>query len=92
MLTIKTLWLLNAEHFAAFRTDPSFFFSPYEMPYSEFSDAFKIVDHAHAIFGSIPLIQMYQPVARKAVTAKAVFSFAARQLFAVFDFAFCAGF
>jgi hypothetical protein len=49
---------MNAEHLTAFRANPSFFFSSYEMPYAEFSDALKICDHAHAILGSIPFVQM----------------------------------
>jgi hypothetical protein len=92
VLAIKTLWLVNAEHLTAFRADPTFFFSPYEMPCAEFSDALKVGDHAHAVLVYIPLIQMFQPVAGKAVTTKAVFSFAVRQFFAVFDFASCTGF
>jgi hypothetical protein len=92
VLTIKALWLVNAENLAAFRADPSFFFGLYKIPYAEISDAFKIGDHAHAVLGSIALIQMLEPVARKAVTDKAVFGFVVHQLFAFLDFAFCAGF
>lgn len=76
MLAVKALWLVNAEHPAAFRADPSFFFCPYEMHYAEISDSLKISDHAHAVLGSITLIQMRELVAGKAVTAKAVFGLA----------------
>jgi hypothetical protein len=83
---------MNAEHFAAFWADPPFFFGSYEMPYAEFSNVLKIADHAHAILGFIPSIQMLQPVAGEAVTSKAVLDFGVHQLFAVLDFAFYAGF
>jgi hypothetical protein len=92
VLAIKTLWLMNAEHLAAFRADPPFFFGSYEMPYAEFSNALKIGDHAHAVLGSITLIQMREIVAGKAVTSKAVLGFRVCHLLAVLDFAFCARF
>jgi hypothetical protein len=55
-------------------------------------DVFEIVDHAHAILGPVPLIQMFQPVAWKAVTAKAIFCLSTDHLLAVLDFAGSAGF
>jgi hypothetical protein len=88
VLAIKTLWLVNAEHLTAFRADPPFFFGSYEMPYAEFPNVLKVADHAHAIFGSITLIQMRELVAREAVTSKAVLGFGIRYLLAVLDFAF----
>ena len=48
------------------------------MPYAEISYALKIADHAHAVLGSIPLIQMIQADARAAVTTKAVLDFSVR--------------
>jgi hypothetical protein len=42
------------------------------MPYAELADVLEIVNHAHAIFGSIPLIQMVQCITRKAVATEAV--------------------
>ena len=75
MLTIKTLRLMNAEYLTAFWAAPSFFFVSYEMPYAEFFNVLEIVNHAHAILGSIPLIQIVQPGARKAVTIEAVLGF-----------------
>ncbi len=55
------------------------------MPYTKFSDVLKIVDHAHAILGSIPLIQMIQHGTREAVTIKAVLDFGVHYLLTVFD-------
>ena len=77
---------MNAEHLTAFRASPPFFFVSYEMPYAEISNVLEIADHAHAILGSIPLIQMVQPVAREAVTSKAVLDFGVHYLLTVLDF------
>jgi hypothetical protein len=92
MLTIKTLRLMNTKYLTALRASPPFFFVSDEMPYSEFSNAFEVGDHAHAILGSIPLIQMVQPDARETVTIKAVLGFIFRHLLAVLDSTFNAGF
>jgi len=83
---------VNAEHLTAFWADPSFFFGSYEMPYAEFSNVLKITDHAHAVLGSITLIQMLEPVAGEAVTIKTVLDFGLDYLLAVLDFAFCTRF
>ena len=83
---------MNTEELTAFRAAPPFFFVSDEMPYAKISYALKIADHAHAIFGSIPLIQMIQPVARKAVTTKAVLDFGVHYLITVLDSTYDAGF
>ena len=83
---------MNTEYLAAFRAAPPFFFVSDEMPYAEFSDVLEIADHAHAILGSIPLIQMVQPGAREAVTTEAVLDFGVHDLLTVLDSAYDAGF
>jgi len=83
---------MNAEHLTAFRAAPPFFFGSYEMSYAEFSNAFEIADHTHAVLGSITLIQMVQPVAGEAVTSKTVLNSGVNQLFAVLDSTCNAGF
>ena len=83
---------MNTEYLAAFRASPPFFFVSDEMPYAEFSNVLKIADHAHTILGSIPLIQMVQPGARKAVTIEAVLDFRGNYLLTVFDSTCDAGF
>jgi len=85
VLAIKTLRLVNTEYLTAFRAAPSFFFVSDEMPYAEFSNVLEIADHAHAILGSISLIQMVQPGARKAVTTETVLDFGVHHLLTVFD-------
>ena len=83
---------MNTEYLTTFWASPPFFFGSYEMPYAEFSNVLKIADHAHAILGSIPLIQMVQPDAREAVTTKAILDFGVCYLLTVLDFAFDARF
>jgi hypothetical protein len=68
----KAMRLVNRDHLAALGTGPSLFFMPDEIPYAELPDILEVVDHAHAVLGSIPLIQMLQPVAGEAVAAEAV--------------------
>jgi hypothetical protein len=92
VLTIKTLWLVNTEELPAFRASPPLFFVSDEMPYAEFSNALEVIDHAHAILGPIPLIQMVQPVAREAITTKAVLDFGVHYLLTVLDSTYDAGF
>ena len=62
------------------------------MPYAEFSNILEIFNHAHAILGSVPFIQVVQPGARKAITAKAVLGFRVQYLLAVLDSTCYAGF
>jgi len=83
---------VNTEYLTAFGAAPPFFFVSDEMLYAEISYALKIADHAHAILGSIPLIQMVQPDAREAVTTKAVLDFGVCHLLTVLDSACNAGF
>jgi len=92
VLTIKTLLLVNTEYLTAFRASPPFFFVSDKMPYAEFSNALEVIDHAHAVPGSIPLIQTVQPVAREAVTAKAVLDFGVHDLLTILDSTYDAGF
>ena len=62
------------------------------MPNAEFSDILEIFNHAHVVLGSIPLIQVVQPGARKAITAEAVLGFSLCHLFTVLDSAHDANF
>jgi hypothetical protein len=83
---------VNAEYLTAFWASPPFFFVSDEMPYAEFSNVLEVADHAHAILGSIMLIQMVQPVAREAITTKAVLDFGVHYLLTVLDSTYDAGF
>ena len=83
---------MNTEYLTAFRAAPPFFFVSDEMPYAEFSNVLEIANHAHAILGSIPLIQMVQPDAREAVATEAVLDFSVHYLITVFNSTYDAGF
>jgi hypothetical protein len=63
---------MNTYELTALGTGPTFFFVSHEMPYTELLYVHEIVNHTHSILGSIALIQVAQPVARKPVTAEAV--------------------
>jgi hypothetical protein len=84
--------MVNTEQLAAFRAAPSFFFVSDELPYAEFPDGLEIANHAHAIPGSIALIQMVQPGTGEAAAAEAGFDFSVHDLLAVLDSAYDAGF
>jgi hypothetical protein len=92
VLAIKAFGIVNTEHLAAFRAAPSFFFVSDEMPYTEFPNVLEVADHAHAIPGSVPLIQMVQPGTGEAVATEAVLDFGIHDLLAVLDPAYDAGF
>ena len=51
---------MNTDYLAALRTGPFFLFPFNKIPDAEFSDVLQIVDHAHTILGSVPLIQVIQ--------------------------------
>jgi hypothetical protein len=88
----KALRLVNTNYIAAGGTGPPFFFVVYEKSYAELLYFIKIVNHAHTIPGSVTLIQVIQPAARKTVTVETVADFALHHLLAVLDLACDAGF
>ena len=77
---------------AALRTGPPFLFVSNKMSYAEVFYVHEIVNHTHSILGSITLIQVIQPVARKPVTAEAVPDFTLPYLLTDLDSACDAGF
>ena len=83
---------MNTDYLAARGTGPPFLFVSNEMSYAELPYAHEIVNHTHTIFGSIALIQVIQPVARKAATAEAVTGFSLPYVLTVLDSARDAGF
>ena len=56
---------MHTNNLAALGAGPSFLFVSNKMSYAKLPYAHEIVNHTHAILGSIPLIQVIQPVARK---------------------------
>ena len=83
---------MNADYLAALGAGPPFLFVSNEMPYPKFRNVLQIVNHAHAVLGSIPVIQMVQPGARKAATTEAVLNLGIHYLLAVLNRARDAGF
>jgi hypothetical protein len=77
--------LVNADELSALRASPSRFFVFHEMPYAELPDVHEVVDHAHAVLCSVPLVQMLQPRARKAAATAAVLESGVRHFVAVLD-------
>ena len=56
-------------------TGPAFLFIPDEVPYAMPLYVPQVINHAHAILGSITFIQVVQVCAGKAVTTEAVLDF-----------------
>lgn len=83
---------MNAQQIAAPGAGPLFIFVSDEKSYAGFLYAHEILDHTHAILGSIALIQAVQAAARKAVTPEAVSGAVVHDLVAGFDTARYAGF
>jgi hypothetical protein len=92
MLAKKALRLMNTNYPPTLGTSPSFLFVFNEKSYADLPYAHEIVNHAHAILGSIALIQVIQPVAREAFTTEAVPGFSLPYLLTVLDSARDAGF
>jgi hypothetical protein len=76
---------MNTDKLTALGTGPLFLFASNETSYAELLYVHEIVDHTHSILGSITLIQVLQPVARKPVTANAVPGFTLPHLLTVLD-------
>ncbi|MDM8524605.1 hypothetical protein QUF80_14650 [Desulfococcaceae bacterium HSG8] len=84
---INTCWLMDANHLTTFGTDPFLFFIPNEMSDPEFIYHSEIVEHAHSILCSVPLVQMFQLGAGKNITTIGTIpDFVFGDLFAVSDF------
>lgn len=82
---------MNTNGASAFRASPSDFFICSKLPNSKHANVFQILDHAHAVFGSVPFIQMFQTSTREPLTLKAKSRFGTLQAFTIFDFAVDAG-
>ncbi len=63
---------MNTEYFAAAGTGPSALFLSYEISNAGSFDILQILDHAHAVFCSIPLVQMLQPITGESPAVDAI--------------------
>jgi hypothetical protein len=86
------VFLVNTKYRAALRTRPSFDLVSRELPDAELLYALEIVDHAHGVFGPVPVVQVVQCGARKAVTGMAMLVSPFFQFPAILDLARDAGF
>jgi hypothetical protein len=87
----KALRLMNTNYLAALGTGPPFLFVSNEMSYAELAYVLEIINHTHAILGSIALIQMVQFITRKAVATEAVLDSGFHYIHTVLDTAQDAG-
>jgi hypothetical protein len=78
---------MDANRSTASRTGPSFSFLLQELFHTGVPNTFQVGDHAHAVFGPVSFVQMFQVFAGKIVTSKTKFYFPFLHHFAVFDFA-----
>ena len=83
---------MNTYQLTAPGTGPPFLFVSQKMSYAGLLYVHEIVNHTHAILGPIALIQVIQPVARKAVTAEAILDVTLFYLLTVLDSACDAAF
>jgi hypothetical protein len=90
--TRNTVFFMNTNNLAALGAGPSFHFVSNKKSYAKFPYVYEIVNHTHTVLGSIALIQVIQPAARKTVTTKAVPGSTLHYLLAVFDSTVDAGF
>jgi hypothetical protein len=82
---------VNTNHIAALGTGPLGRFDSNELPYAEFPDVLKILNHAHPVLGSVTHIQMFETGTRKDGATEAVFESAVHDLLAVLNSAGHAG-
>ena len=69
---MNAVFLVDTNGHAAVRTRPSFDLVSRELPDAVFPDELKIINHAHGVFGPIPIVQMVQCSTGKTVTREAV--------------------
>jgi hypothetical protein len=73
----QALWFVHADYLAALWAGPLFLFVSDELSYAGCLYALEILDHAHAVFGSVSLIELFEPGAGKLFAADAELRLAA---------------
>jgi hypothetical protein len=74
---------MDANDRAAFRTLPSVFLAPDESFKPKLSQALKILNHAHAVFGAVAFVQLPQSSAGELVALKTELLFSSPHIFAM---------
>ena len=76
---------MHADEFPAIGTSPLLLFTAHKRSDARGTDHAQIVDHAHAIFGSIAFVQVIEPGTGKSLATRAVFNCTAYNLLTVFN-------
>jgi hypothetical protein len=82
VLAMRALRIMDAQQTTAPGTGPFGLLGPDEMPDAGGPDVSEVVHHAHAVLGSISLVQMAQSAAGEKVTTEAVLRLGCRQVLA----------
>ena len=82
-----TITLVNTNRPPALNARPPLFLVSDKSSNARFFDILEIFNHAHAVFGSISFIQMFQVATGELITFKTIFRFSVFESDTVFDFA-----
>jgi len=77
---------VHADYLAATGAFPSNIFLFDELSYTGITDIFEVLQHAHAVFGSVSFIQLLQSGAGVDSAGKAIFHFPLLEFIAVSDY------
>src|SRR6266498_4984234 len=86
--TITAIPIVHTNHAAAFRASPPHFFVFEKLSYPNASNAFKVLDHTHRVFGPVSFIEMLQTITGKLPAFKTKSCFGFLKELTVLDFAF----
>ena len=85
--TEEALWLMDTQHKSAFRANPPLLLVSHETPDARPLNFVKVLDHAHAIFRPVPLVELTETLAGVFVTGKAILELPTLRFFAILDLA-----
>lgn len=91
MPAMNAVFPVNTQYRAALRTRPSLYLVSRELPDAVLLYALEILDHAHGVSGSIPVVQVVQCGTGKACTREAVLVSPVLYFPAILDLAYDAG-
>lgn len=83
---------MNTNDLTALRTLPLFLLLLDKTLDAVFLDVLQVLDHAHTVLGSVPFIDVFDPLARITIATTTMLEIALGQLFTVFDLAARTGF
>lgn len=71
-IAVKAQSVVTANHFTTALATPLFLLLFYEYIHSMVFNAVKVLHHAHMIFGAVPFVQVFEPLAGKVCALKAI--------------------